>query len=35
MKCCSSPLVLSMMSLPLANTPLGSLRQQELRPKAR
>jgi hypothetical protein len=35
MKCCSSPLVLSMMSLPAATTPLGSLRQRELLPKAR
>jgi hypothetical protein len=33
MKCCSSPLVLSMMSLPLASTPLGSLRQREFLPK--
>jgi hypothetical protein len=34
MKCCSSPLVLSMMSLPLSSTPVGSLRQRELLLKA-
>ncbi len=35
MKCCSSPSVLSMMSLPLASRPLGSPRQSEFLPKAR
>src|SRR6266540_2967645 len=35
MKCCSSPLVLSIMSLPEASTPLGSFRQREILPKAR
>ena len=35
MKCGSSLLVLPMISLQLASTPLGSLRQPEFLPKAR